>query len=608
MATKTWIDDTGNWNTVTDWDTGTVPGPGDDAVIPFGTVSVTTPVTVGSISLTASAVLGIADPGFTDTVTGDFSNSGTLDIDFGASSGSTLTIGRTLTNTASGVLNIGYSNLTADTTVTAAGFSNAGTISLIGSTSAQAILNIAGAAPASLTGNVSLSNSALLEFGSGGITSIANGATLALSGFSGQPRIAISGNTGTNSALTQLSSNAGSLTLFNTAPLTTDPGVNFSNSGSVSVNGSMLTLGGALSNSGTFTVGNNGSSASTLSAAGFSNTGPFGATFDVTSFPTVTGSPLQATATFGSPAPSTITGRVRLFGNASMQFTGGGTINSIASGATLEIDTWRGFQPSLTGLSGLTFNAGMLNLDARTFSGNGWYGGMNLTFNNTVTNTGTINYGNITVNNGSDLVTMPGLNNTGNLIMIGGQTSGVTLNITGAAPATLTGDNYLQGNAVLQYGSGAITAIGSGAVLDLNGGRVGLNGQGGNSALTHLASNAGGLHIAISGGIITDTFFSNTNFVQVDQGVLALGGALGNSAIFQVRGGTVSAAGVNNTGTLTIGNFGPATLSAGYEYRQTAGSTTVNGGSLSAQEVTVTGGSLVFATPLTSAAGRARSH
>src|SRR5437762_575786 len=65
----------------------------------------------------------------------------------------------------------------------------------------------------------------------------------------------------------------------------------------------------------------------------------------------------------------------------------------------------------------------------------------------------------------------------------------------------------------------------------------------------------------------------------------------------------VSAAGVNNTGTLTIGNFGAATLSAGYEYRQTAGRTTVNGGSLSAQEVTVTGGSLVFATPLTSAAG-----
>ena len=605
MTTKTWIDGTGNWNTAADWNTGTVPGPGDDAVIPFGSVSLTTPVTVGSISLTtSSATLGIADPGGTDAVTGGFSNSGTVGVDFGTSSDTTLTIGGTLTNSGTGSFNIGYSQLTAASMVTAAGLSNAGTLNLTGSASAQATLNIAGPAPAILSGNVSLSNSALLEFGSGGITSIANGATLALSGFSGQPRVAIAGNTGANSALTQLSSNAGTFTLFDIAPLATDPGINFSNSGNVSVNSSALTFGGTLTNSGNFTVGNNGNLASTLSAAGFSNTG----TFDVTSFPTVFGSPLPASATFGGSAPSTITGRVRLFGNATMQFTAGGTINSIANDATLEIDTWRGSQPSLTGLSGLTSNAGTLNLDARTFSGNGWYGGMNLTFNNPITNTGTINYGNITVNNGSDLVTLPGLNNTGNLIMIGGQTSGVTLNITGAAPATLTGDNYLQGNAVLQYGSGAITAIGSGAVLDLNGGRVGLNGQGGNSALTHLASNAGGLHIAISGGIITDTFFSNTNFVQVDQGVLALGGALGNSAIFQVRGGMVSAAGVNNTGTLTIGNFGPATLSAGYEYRQTAGSTTVNGGSLSAQEVTVTGGSLVFATPLTSAAGRARSH
>jgi hypothetical protein len=148
---------------------------------------------------------------------------------------------------------------------------------------------------------------------------------------------------------------------------------------------------------------------------------------------------------------------------------------------------------------------------------------MNLTFGGTLTNTGTFNYGNFSVNNGDDLVTMAGLMNTGNLVMQGGQIGSVTLNILGPAPGTLTGDNYIGNNAILQYGSGSITAIGSGAVLDLNGsGRVGISGQGGNSALTHLASNAGGLHIAISGGIIIDTpFFFNSNFVQVDQGVFA---------------------------------------------------------------------------------------
>ena len=49
MATKTWIDGTGDWNTAGNWSTNSVPGPGDDAVISFGTVSLTTPVAVGSI-------------------------------------------------------------------------------------------------------------------------------------------------------------------------------------------------------------------------------------------------------------------------------------------------------------------------------------------------------------------------------------------------------------------------------------------------------------------------------------------------------------------------------------------------------------------------------
>src|SRR5690242_6541420 len=113
MTTKTWIDDAGNWNTAADWTTGSVPGPGDYAVIPSGAVSLTTPVTVGSISLTTSAAtLGIADPGGTDRVTGGLSNNGTVNIDpFNGSSGaggSSLPIGGTLTNASTGVFNIGY--------------------------------------------------------------------------------------------------------------------------------------------------------------------------------------------------------------------------------------------------------------------------------------------------------------------------------------------------------------------------------------------------------------------------------------------------------------------------------------------------------------------
>jgi len=240
------------------------------------------------------------------------------------------------------------------------------------------------------------------------------------------------------------------LTLFQTVPLATDPGTDFSNSGTTWVSGGTRALGGVLTNTGALTVGNNFGIATTFSAAGFNNTG----TFDVASFPAIPGSPVPASATFGGAVPSTITGRVRLFGNATMQFTGGGTINSIANGATLEVDTWSGSRPSLTGLSGLTSNAGTLNLDARTFGGGGAYGGMNLTFSGTITNTGTINYGNVVVNNGNDLVTMGGLVNTGNLIMQGGQTGTLTLNVLGSAPSTLTGDNTSQTTAFYNMAAG----------------------------------------------------------------------------------------------------------------------------------------------------------
>ena len=141
--------------------------------------------------------------------------------------------------------------------------------------------------------------------------------------------------------------------------------------------------------------------------------------------------------------------------------------------------------------------------------------------------------------------------------LLGGNTP-VTLNVLGPAPSTLIGDIYI-GIGVLQFGSGYITAIGAGAVLDLNGNasgnaRIAVNGQEGNSALIHLANNAGAFHISIIDGIATDVDFSNTGFISIEQGVLALGGVLNNSATFNIGGGfaTVSATNLNNIGTLTL--------------------------------------------------------
>ena len=88
--------------------------------------------------------------------------------------------------TNSGTVNIGETGLTASTNVTASGLVNTGTLLLQGNstsgTTNQATLNILGAAPATVSGTVAVQGDADLEFASGGVTSIASGATLKLVG------------------------------------------------------------------------------------------------------------------------------------------------------------------------------------------------------------------------------------------------------------------------------------------------------------------------------------------------------------------------------------------------------------------------------------------
>ena len=62
-----------------------------------------------------------------------------------------------------------------------------------------------------LTGNFDLSGHALAEFASGGITGIAGNSTLSVNG--GSAFVADVGNTTSNSALTGLANNAGTLDL-----------------------------------------------------------------------------------------------------------------------------------------------------------------------------------------------------------------------------------------------------------------------------------------------------------------------------------------------------------------------------------------------------------
>jgi hypothetical protein len=183
MATIKWITGNGSWNTASKWDTGTVPGSFDDAVIDASgsyTVTLGVPITVNSIAISDSiATLAVNDSGQTETVTVGLTNGGDLLVDTGGGQGGTaLSIGGTLTN--SNYVAIGNASLSAATKVTANALSNTGRIDITGGAN-QASLSIATAAPSIWTGTLNISGDGLLRFsGTTGISSISGGAYIGL--------------------------------------------------------------------------------------------------------------------------------------------------------------------------------------------------------------------------------------------------------------------------------------------------------------------------------------------------------------------------------------------------------------------------------------------
>jgi fibronectin-binding autotransporter adhesin len=289
--TCSWNDGTANWSTAADWlnCNGTIPnnGGGDtyDAAIPSGTPQLSTAITIGNATVSTPAGWQLNGSSAAATLTGSLTNSGSVQLapNF-ADGGSSLTIGGTLTNNSGATVQVGTfsNNLGATTTLQAANLTNNGTVDLLGNTTAgstnQAHMVIAGAAPSTLSGIYNLSGNALLEFGSGAITSIGAGAQL---NEFGNSRVATTGNTATNSALATLSSSAGQLRLENGATVTTNSGANFANNngGLIQLDdgfaqgGSSLTIGGTLFNNSGATVqvgtfSNNLGANSTLSAEG----------------------------------------------------------------------------------------------------------------------------------------------------------------------------------------------------------------------------------------------------------------------------------------------------------------------------------------------------
>ena len=466
-------------------------------------------------------------------------------------------------------------------------------------------------------------------------------------------------------------SGSGLVDLQNTATLHTAGAVTLASGGTSRLKidayggggGSQVSIGGNLTNlssgqdfDGGVSIGNPGMTvADALSVAGtYTSTG--GIT-DLTG-----GSVTGATArmTVGGAAPATLTGQYDLVGNAGgaeLQWGSGGITQIGDGGANSGALLLHGANAlvaigasnsnnALTGLTTIASN-GLLDLrDGSTvqvagtltvqggnngrlkvdgYGGCCSYGGSQMTIGGNLINqsTGQGNDGGVSLGvsqmTHGDLLSVAGtFTNTGGITNItGGSATGATARMTvgGAAPATLTGQYDLVGNAggaELQWGSGGITQIGDGGA---NGGSLYINGANAyaevsatnsNSALdglTTLASNgqldlrngalvttsgpltvvgggnAGGLKVDYNGGAGGSQVTIGGNLTNTSNGYFGNGGVdVGNGGmtsadLLSVAGTFTNTGGVTNltggsvagaTARMTIGGAAPATLTGSY--------------------------------------------
>ncbi|HKM62973.1 MAG TPA: hypothetical protein VJY39_10835 [Acidisphaera sp.] len=446
--------------------------------------------------------------GTTITTTTNFTNDDQLIIDYYGNDGATtVTFGGTLTN--NGVASIGNTSLGVNgapgvaTRVTASGLVNNGQLIVQGNiangATNEAILNITGTGPSTVTGSVRVGGDADLEVGNT-ITTIGNGSALELDG--AQARVSLGAGT-SSSALSQLSVNDGTLLMRGDsgdggggATLTTTTG--FTNLGNLWVDyygqdgGSTLTLGGTLTNSDQTTIGNNSLSASTTVTA----TGRVNNDALTLQGNNASGTTDEAILDITGAVSSTLTGSVRVGGDADLEV--GSTITAIGNGSGLELDgaTARlslGAGTTSSALSQLSLNDGTLLLRGNSGYGpggaalttttkftnlgnlqvdvNGGDGGSSLTLGGMLSNTGATSIGNTGLV-ASTTVTAKGLINNDSLLIQGNASSGSTaeavFKVTGGVSSTTLGTGRVSGNADVELAND-IKTIGIGSQVELDG-------------------------------------------------------------------------------------------------------------------------------------------
>ena len=539
-------------------------------------------------------------------------DNGSLEVDTGYQGGSTLSIGGTLAIERGDMLigtdtSGGQSNLTSPATVNVAGLYNNGEILLTACASAgcagTATLNVTGPSDAFIPvsgaldqGTYSLSGNAAINYAGPGISSIANGVFVELygPGASLTDSTLAPDNASTNSALDPLASNAGMLTVNEGASVQTNPGLDLTNTGYLSVadstsqSPSTLTVGGTLINSG-LTAVQAGTSSATLNAAGFSNSGTVDLlgteTTQALLHVTAAGSANSFVSTSGVLSP----GVYNISYDAALEYTGPG-IASIANGATVNILGPFGASLTDTSLSALTSSG--VNSALNTLSSNA--GTLILNQSEASATGGLINSGSIQVQSGEDSVPIP----TGGFQYVyapGSLTVAGTLTNTsgGGGCSALCVSGGATVSAATLLNSGAIEVAGYSNVPAVTRSTLAVSGAATNSGTIEVGSPTGGGGDFTAGGTFTNT---GTGVLTLTEGTSSY-----NGTSYTPVDTSASAAGFDNAGTVSIsagnGSLSPAAAltvtGSGNSYTQTGSlALTTVGGTLNAPTVTLQGGVL----------------
>jgi fibronectin-binding autotransporter adhesin len=479
--------------------------------------------------LTGHVGTGLAQGGNTLTVNGAFINDGSLEMDGGIAGGDTLSVAGTLTNNAGATLKLFGNSFASIATL-----SNSGSVYIDSGT----VLNLTNGitdvpAGSTLTVNGTLSANGLGKLASvEGTLSLATGQTYADTPSGGTLTVASGGSltlNGTNLSVTGTLNDSGSVTVGGGATLNlTQSMTDLPAGGSMTVYGTTNGLAKLTSVGGSLTLGNGQTSSDTPS--GGTLTVPSGGSLNLVGATlSVTGG-LNDSGSVSVLNGSTLnlTQSMTLNSSTSTNVDGGGTLTvtgNLMNSGTLNTGANYGGGNTLTVSAGFTNNAS-LTMYGSTYGG----AGDTLNVSGTLTNNAgaTLNL----VDNSGDVANVATLRNSGSVNIL----NGTLLNLTASGIDTNSGTISVGssvGPGTLKISASAVTLSGTGKVI-----------------MSNLASNV------ITGAASTD-ILTSANTIEGS-------GNIGNGAMGFVNTGTVlanqstpliidpSSRGFNNKGTLNV--------------------------------------------------------